>query len=591
VCQFQAFQNLRQASKVRQALRDLPNGLDETYIRMLLSIDPDYHHQVTFVLEWLAFSLRPLSIGELAEAFVTDPENSPPFGERLFTPEDMLEYLPGLVTTVATRYDNTRAHNRIRLAHFSIKEYLVSKRIRSSKASHFAIVEQEAHTHIAESCLAYHLQASETEIASPKTIEKYMLWEYAAQYWARHLELLDRSSWTERLILWAMQVLTEKSAALLNTVRVSGPIIWGKPRWEWGDLKIDALAPPLYYTTVWNCCQLTSHLLHNGARIDDIGGEHGTALNAAAYLGHAALLQILLDANPDVNLRIERYGTTLITAARGGDTKIVKLLLQHGSDIDLQDDIWGAALQAAARHGHDEIACLLLARGADVNAQGGEYGNAMQAAAYCGLHYIIDLLIGYGAHINANGGKYGSALQAASYGAKWSGLSTMSRLLELGADVNQQGGIYGNALQAASYGLGTRPSDRVQLLLDHGAHVNAQGGRYGNALQAAVFSKGGLKIVRILLKSGADVSARGGQYGNALQAAVIYDCPEIVQLLLAHGAKVDPPDAHWEELLDSVRCQVKGDYAAARLEQLQEEHGERSRSGMPFISGNFGTNY
>jgi ankyrin repeat protein len=491
------------------------------------------------------------------------------------------------VTAVATPYDNTRAQNRVRFAHFSIKEYLISERIRCSKASHFAIVEQEAHIRIAESCLAYHLQCSETEIASPKSIEKYMLCEYAAEYWARHLELVDRSSWTERLILWAVEVLTGNPAALLNAVLVSGPTTWSGP----GDSKIDALAPPLYYTTVWNCCKLTSHLLQNGARIDDFGGEYGTALNAAAYLGHTALLQILLDAKPDVNLRIERYGTALISAARGGHAKIMELLLQHESDIDFQDDIWGSALQAAIRCGHDEVACLLLAKGADVNAQGGKYGNALQAAAYCGLDYIIDLLIGYGAHINANGGKYGSALQAASYGAKFSSLSTMSRLIEYSADVNQQGGVYGNALQAASYGLGTRLSDRVQLLLDYGAHVNAQGGRYGSALQAAVFSRSGLKVVRLLLKSGADVNARGGQYGNALRAAVIYDCQEIVQLLLAHGARVDPPDAHWEELLESVRCQVKGDCAAARLEQLQEEHGERSSSGASLISGNIATNY
>ncbi|KAE9381120.1 ankyrin, partial [Stipitochalara longipes BDJ] len=234
---------------------------------------------------------------------------------------------------------------------------------------------------------------------------------------------------------------------------------------------------------------------------------------------------------------------------------------------------------------------LLLAKGADVNTQGGKYGNALQAAAYCGLDYIIDLLIAYGAHVNANGGKYGNALQAAAYGAKSSGLNTMSRLITYGADVNQQGGVYGNALQAASYGLGIRASDRVQLLLDHGADVNAQGGSHGSALQAAVFSKGGLKVARVLLRSGVDVNAPGGQYGNALRAAVIYDCQEIVQLLLAHGARVDPPDGHWEELLESVRYQVNGDCAAARLEKLQEEHGERSRSGAPFISGIVGINY
>jgi len=586
VCQFQSFQNLKQASKVRQALDNLPNGLDETYIRMLLTIDPDYHHQVRRALEWLAFAMRPLTIGELAEAFVTDPENSPPVGERLFTPEDILEYLPGLVTT--TTFHHRREYDRIRLAHFSIKEYLVSQRIYSSTASHFAIVEKEANIHIAESCLAYHIQfiqRSQAEMAVPKIMAEFRLFRYAASFWSHHLELVDGSSWTEHLFLWSMEVLTEKSATLRSTVNWAGQF----PRGEPCDIEIDDLAPPLYYTTSWNCCQLTSLLLQNGARIDDIGGRLGSPLNAAAYLGHVALLQILLDAKPDVNLRIEKYGTALITAARRGHVKIVNLLLEHGSHVELQDDIWGSALQAAVRCGHDEIICLLLAHGADVNAQGGEFGNALQAAAYCGFYYIIHLLIGYGAHINANCGKYGSALQAASYGAKLSGLGTMSRLIEYGADINQQGGVYGNALQAAAYGLGVRPSDRVKLLLDHGAHVNAEGGRYGSALQAAVFKPSGIKIVKVLLESGADVNARGGQYVSALQAAVIYDCQEIVHLLLAHGARVDPPDADWEDLLERVGCQVKGAYAVARFEQLQEEHGERSRGRLPHISGRLGT--
>jgi hypothetical protein len=42
--------------------------LDETYALMLTSIDDPYFDEARAALEWLVFSLRPLSVAELADA-------------------------------------------------------------------------------------------------------------------------------------------------------------------------------------------------------------------------------------------------------------------------------------------------------------------------------------------------------------------------------------------------------------------------------------------------------------------------------------------------------------------------------------------
>ena len=63
---------------------------------MLQGIDPEYQKQVASVLKWLAFSIRPLLLDELAEVFILDHEKDVPFDEndRLFTVEEVLSYLP-----------------------------------------------------------------------------------------------------------------------------------------------------------------------------------------------------------------------------------------------------------------------------------------------------------------------------------------------------------------------------------------------------------------------------------------------------------------------------------------------------------------
>ena len=157
---------------------------------MLQGIDPEYEKQVASVLKWLAFSLRPLFLDELAEIFILDHEKDVPFDEsdRLFTIEEVLTYLPGLVTKVPiASYDDYYSFKfganvtEIRFAHFSIKEYLSSSRI---GRKYYSTPEQTTHLHISECCLAYHLQLSESMLATKDNLRRYALWEYAARYWA-----------------------------------------------------------------------------------------------------------------------------------------------------------------------------------------------------------------------------------------------------------------------------------------------------------------------------------------------------------------------------------------------------------------------
>ncbi len=169
----------------------MPKTLDKTYERILLNIDEEYQPFAIAGLNWLAFSNRPLSVSELAEAAVIHPGSSVPFDpeERLSNPgNDILEILGSLVSISSAsdgipddssissddtfEYSDDTSNNasndasedssnsklrgkKISLAHFSVKEYLISGRLQDSPVSVFGINNLVANQLIAKSCLFY----------------------------------------------------------------------------------------------------------------------------------------------------------------------------------------------------------------------------------------------------------------------------------------------------------------------------------------------------------------------------------------------------------------------------------------------------
>jgi ankyrin repeat domain-containing protein 50 len=169
-------------------------------------------------LLWLEFSGRPLGIEEVAEAAVVDPESDSPFNpeNRLLDPHgDILEILGSLVTVSVksakddpkdyiegdSDYDsddddtNRLSYTRVKLAHFSVKDYLVSERIRGQKAAMFSATAIEANTFIAKSCLTYilHCSESDTTVHFPEDLP---LLQYASKFWYLHATALSVESRT-----------------------------------------------------------------------------------------------------------------------------------------------------------------------------------------------------------------------------------------------------------------------------------------------------------------------------------------------------------------------------------------------------------
>jgi hypothetical protein len=182
----------RTAHQVKQALKSLPETLDQTYDRILQKIpgkDMDY---AKAALIWLACSERPLSLEELAEAIIVqpfvktiDPE------DRLSDPLEVLEICGSLVSLsqVEGRYSDGRyalglRFRTVQLSHYSVKEYLMSERMRSKKETAMYVhAFHKAQQILAETCITYLLLDDiEVDTEFDYLIKLYPLLGYSAYY-------------------------------------------------------------------------------------------------------------------------------------------------------------------------------------------------------------------------------------------------------------------------------------------------------------------------------------------------------------------------------------------------------------------------
>ncbi|PPQ88497.1 hypothetical protein CVT25_013168 [Psilocybe cyanescens] len=516
---------------VMKQLARLPDGLNEIYDQILKAIDKKYHAETLVFLQWLAFSIRPIKVVELAETVTVDfdSQNGPVFNskKRYNNPHDLLTRCSSLVI---------ESNGIIKLSHFSVKEHLLCTVVNKD----FKINKETSHAKIAEISIVYLLQFNSVEFLTKDMLESFPLAEYAAQHWTDHLRLgkINPALYQSVLSLLTLESAFTKWVQIHN---IDTPI------WKIKQnlcLKRNEIPSPLYYASLSGMDEVVKHLIKQKKDVNAQGGLYGNALQAACYKENEAIVKLLLKHGANVNAQGGEYDNALQAACHKGHEAIVKLLLKYGADVNTQGP-YNNALQTACCKGHKTIVKLLLEHGVDVNAQGGWYGNALQATCYDENKAIVELQLEHGANVNIQDGQYGNALQAACYKDHE---AIIELLLEHGADVNAQGGCCGNALQAACY---EESEAIVKLLLAHGADVNAQGGKYGNALQAACYT-GHEAIIKLLLEHDADVNAQGGCYGNAFQIACCKGYEAIVKLLLEHSADVNAQEEQYGNALQAA---------------------------------------
>ncbi|MGA2550110.1 MAG: ankyrin repeat domain-containing protein [Burkholderiaceae bacterium] len=138
-------------------------------------------------------------------------------------------------------------------------------------------------------------------------------------------------------------------------------------------------------------------LLLAGAAVNSRDGNGDTALNIAARRGDGALFELVMGAQPDVNLGNIAGVTPLMSAAYSGHAELLEALLKSGADIDATDRIHKTAAIYAAGTGHTECVIALLAKGIPVDRRYDHDETLLMWAAGFGNTETVKTLLAKGA--------------------------------------------------------------------------------------------------------------------------------------------------------------------------------------------------
>ncbi|KAI3543629.1 vegetative incompatibility protein HET-E-1 [Colletotrichum abscissum] len=410
-CQFKALAMCpRSKQALDRRLQSLPPTLDETYKRMLENVpDKDYAKQMLTIL---CCASRPLTVPELINALAieigaTSFLNS---DRQLPDADSLQEICPGF-TEVALDLDTETVI--IRIAHFSVQEYLESSRILSPEGyASFSIPKRCGNLLLASMCLTLLLERELQMTKLEEINEKYPFAKYAAKEWVSHWRksigigaaLYDNDCHCDPEVSHDRLVIRLQDQMLLLFRDKKGAMAnWHKlwhlnSDWFGGD---DEMPSPLCYAIIigarflverlYEDCRTQCSLKHPTERcIDHMGEKNGslaTLLQAAAAFGHRDVVDFFLDKGADPNMKVAQTptasGTPLMTASAHGQTEIIELLLKLGADVNA---VWSSvpprkllgrgrrqlvfidetptALAAASRFGIKEAVKLLLQHGA-----------------------------------------------------------------------------------------------------------------------------------------------------------------------------------------------------------------------------------
>jgi len=153
----------------------------------------------------------------------------------------------------------------------------------------------------------------------------------------------------------------------------------------------------LMFAAARNHLDVVQALLKAKADVNIKTNKGATALTVAAVHGCPEIVKALYDSGADVNTKFDMNMTALMWASEAGKLDVVRVLLDAKADVNAQTNRGSTALIMASSNGHPEVVRLLLAKGADVNTCMSNGRCALDTATARGNADVVQLLKGAGA--------------------------------------------------------------------------------------------------------------------------------------------------------------------------------------------------
>lgn len=330
----------------------------------------------------------------------------------------------------------------------------------------------------------------------------------------------------------------EKVKKLVNSTNIDAVITEGASNYRMG-------MSFLMYAAEKNKIEIVKYLLQNGANVNYVNKNFGTALHYASGTADRDVISLLLNSGLKVNTPAKNTKTPLMIASEGGNFNIVEYLIQQGANINDLDEFNESALTYAVNDGNIKIIRLLVKKGADLNILD-EDGTPLLHKAVLTDSSVVQELIRLGIDPDVKNADGFTALDEAISDDE---VDSVRVLLEGGADLNvipNDGLGYSLLIDAANKG----NDEIVSLLIKHGAKVNYISPGGYTALSKAV-SKQSVPTIRALIDGGADVNMKNS-YGHSLLVDAIthYRRPDlsVVKVLVDSGVNIHSVDKQGKSL-------------------------------------------
>ena len=442
-------------------LDGLPESLDETYERVLKSINKANRDHALRLLQCVTVAVRPLYVEELAEVLAVDFDAARNGGIPNVKPDwrwpDQHQAVLSTCSSLITIVDDGDSQV-VQFSHFSVKEFLTSDRLACSSGdvSRYHILLSPAHTILAQACLGVLLRLDEhitDDNASDLTLALY-----AARNWVDHAQFEDVSSHIQDAMEYFFDADKPHWAAWHRVYDMDD---------HWYQFTPNLVIPgpvPLYYAARCGFYDLAEHLVvKNPEHVNARGGRMVTPLVAALYHKHFRVADLLHGYGADVNVRGVVEQTPLLAASCDGLVDITRWLLNHGADINAKNTYPNTSLYLSIANEHLEVSRVLLEHNVDVNSKN-QFGESP-------LHRASNVTI---------------SLKDVDM------LKIMQLLLDKGADPNARDNDGCTPLHDSSYCqrgefapcYGTIEGSR--LLLDHGANIDAENNEGWTPLRVAL---------------------------------------------------------------------------------------------------------
>ena len=341
-CQLQTLRRCPSRAEVRMALVNLPETLDKTYERILRNIRPNLRDYALRILQWLCISDEPVRIHHIMDAFATSIGEEPHFDPdaRFVSLDRVLGLCPGLIIQGYTVLDSFFINNEnyVQIAHYSVKEYLVSKCVPAppDPLCMFRVQERLANLAMAKTCLVYAIHAPREASHLPSRLDDKQLTSFgqgARDMWPKFFRNAGKDS---QLMELAISYLIQK-----NGLTSDGDI----------NAAMDfAIAFGLHDIEAW----LFDHCKPSV--------DPSLALLAKCNLPEISSLDFVnfwIEQGADVNARSVNCrrlfilpppgSTPLHLAASGYKIPLAQALLDHGAFLEAEDDDGMTPLAAAFR--------------------------------------------------------------------------------------------------------------------------------------------------------------------------------------------------------------------------------------------------